>query len=201
MNHIQCINDDILNAAQAFGKTKRDLVYGEGDIKADVMLVGEAPGSEETKLLKPFVGKAGKNLDEFLNILELKRENIYITNVVKFRPFKTSAKGTLSNRPPDKQELSCMLPFLMREIEAVLPRVVVTLGNVPLKGLLDNAVTIGTCHAVPTPASALSHNFILFPLYHPASLIYNRSLKSVYDEDLLKLKSFLCNLGPVYRDN
>jgi DNA polymerase len=193
--NLKNINDDILAAAHAFGKTEKDLVYGEGKEDAAVMLVGEAPGAEETRLLRPFVGKAGKNLDEFLFVLALRRQDIYITNVVKFRPYKISDKGTLSNRPPEKEELAAMLPHLQREIEAVAPRVVVTLGNVPLKALHGINATIGSCHAVPTAAHALSHKFLLFPLYHPASIIYNRALKSVYDEDLKKLKAFLNAIG------
>lgn len=192
---LESIYADVLKAANAFGKTENDLVYGEGDENAAVMLIGEAPGAEETRLLRPFVGKAGKNLDEFLFVLMLRRQDIYITNVVKFRPYKKSEKGTLSNRPPEKQELAAMTPLLLREIEAISPRVVVTLGNVPLKALHGCNATIGDCHAVPTTSHALSHRFMLFPLYHPASIIYNRALKAVYDEDLKKLRSFLDAIG------
>ncbi len=192
---LEDINADILAAARAFGKTESDMVYGEGNENAAVMLVGEAPGAEETRLSRTFVGKAGKNLDEFLFVLALRREDIYITNVVKFRPYKVSDKGTLSNRPPGKEELAAMLPYLQREVEAVAPRVVVTLGNVPLKALHSINATIGERHAVPTAAHALSHKFLLFPLYHPASIIYNRALKSVYDEDLKKLRAFLNAIG------
>ncbi len=192
---------DVLKAARVFNRTEKDLVYGEGDENAAVMLIGEAPGAEETRLLRPFVGKAGKNLDEFLFALMLRRQEIYITNVVKFRPYKQSEKGTLSNRPPEKQELTAMTPLLLREIEAVAPRVVVTLGNVPLKALYGSSATIGESHAVPVAAQALSHRFMLFPLYHPASIIYNRALKAVYDEDLKKLRSFLDTIGikPTYK--
>ena len=188
------IYDDILLAAAAFGKTKADIVFGEGDNNAAVMLIGEAPGAEETRLLRPFVGKAGQNLNEFLSVLCLSRENIYITNVVKFRPYKVSAKGTFSNRLPTKDEISCMLPLLLREIEAIAPGVVVTLGNVPLKSLLGKQALIGSCHAAPINAKALSHEFTAIPLYHPASVIYNPALKSVYREDLEKLKAFLSNM-------
>lgn len=186
--------DEMLSAAAALGKTKSDMVYGEGPSGAPVMLIGEAPGAEETRLLRPFVGRAGKNLDEFLAAVSLQRSDIYITNVVKFRPFKTSARGTLSNRPPEKEEIACMKPLLLREIEAVGPRVVVTLGNVPLKCLTGITATIGVHHAAPMSAAALSHNFILFPLYHPASIIYNPSLRFVYDQDLIKLRQLLDTL-------
>ena len=186
------IREDILGAAAVFGKTSADIVYGEGPQGARVMLVGEAPGAEETRLLRPFVGKAGKNLDEFLEVLSLSRNDIYITNVVKFRPFKVSEKGRLSNRPPAKEEIACMLPYLLREIEAVAPRVVVTLGNVPLKSLTrDSRIVIGACHAQCIPAAALTHEYTLFPLYHPASLIYNHALKTVYQQDVECLKSYL----------
>jgi DNA polymerase len=194
MMTLQEIRNDMLLAVAEFGKTKADMVFGEGDPGAAVMLIGEAPGAEETRLLRPFVGKAGKNLDEFLMILGLSRGDIYITNVVKFRPYKVSPKGTLSNRPPKPDEIACMLPHLLREIEAIAPRVVVTLGNVPLKSLLGRHAVIGSCHAVPVKANALSHEFTVFPLYHPASIIYNRALKGVYDEDVHKLKKHIDEL-------
>ncbi len=191
---LDIIYGEMLSAAAAFGKTKCDMVYGEGPSGAQLMLIGEAPGAEETRLSRPFVGRAGKNLDEFLAAVRLERPSIYITNVVKFRPFKTSAKGTLSNRPPDKEEIVCMKPLLLREIEVVSPHVVVTLGNVPLKCLAGIGATIGALHAMPMPASAQSHKFMLFPLYHPASIIYNPSLRTVYDQDLVKLRRLLDTL-------
>ncbi len=200
---LESIYADVLKTARAFGRTEKDLVYGEGDENAAVVLIGEAPGAEETRLLRPFVGKAGKNLDEFLFALMLRRQDIYITNVVKFRPYKQGEKGTLSNRPPEKEELAAMTPLLLREIEAIAPRVVVTLGNVPLKALHSSNATIGESHAVPVAAHALSHRFMLFPLYHPASIIYNRALKAVYDEDLKKLRGFLDAIGikPTFKRN
>ena len=191
---LDTINNEILNAAEAFGKTRSDIVFGEGPSGAQLMLIGEAPGAEETRLSRPFVGRSGKNLDEFLAAVQLERQNIYITNVVKFRPYKTSAKGTLSNRPPEKDEIACMKPLLLREIEAIRPRVVVTLGNVPLKCLAGINATIGTHHAAPTTAGTLTHKFMLFPLYHPASIIYNPSLRTVYDQDLIKLRLLLDTL-------
>lgn len=193
MNGLKEIYEGMLSeAAAVFNKTAEDMVYGEGNARAQIVLVGEAPGAEETRLGRPFVGKAGKNLDEFLDVLGLMREEIYITNVVKFRPYKVSDKGRLSNRPPKKDEVALMLPHLMREIETVAPRLVVTLGNVPLRGVLgQKSATIGTYHAQPVKAAARSHEFMLFPLYHPASIIYNRALAQVYHNDLLALKAYI----------
>ena len=195
MDSLKSIYEQCLEAAAVFGKAADDMVYGEGDAKAKLMLIGEAPGAEETKLKRPFVGKAGKNLDDFLAVIGQRRESIYISNVVKFRPFKVSAKGRLSNRPPKSGEVSCMLPHLLEEIEAVAPRVVVTLGNCPLRAVLgDKKAVIGGCHAQPAQAKALSHAFWLFPLYHPASIIYNRALAPVYAQDLSALKRYIDGL-------
>lgn len=189
---LNSIRSDITAAAaQNFGKTAADIVFGEGSTDAAVMLIGEAPGAEEVRLSRPFAGKAGKNLDEFLSVLQLQRGDIYISNVVKFRPYKISAKGTLSNRPPKPSEIACMLPHLLREIEAVAPKVIVTLGNVPLKAVYKSDAVIGGCHSEPLTVQVLSHAATLFPLYHPASVIYNPSLRAVYGEDLIKLKAHI----------
>lgn len=192
MNKLNEIYEKMLSAASVFGKTEQDMVYGEGDRNAKIMLIGEAPGAEETKLQRPFVGKAGKNLDEFLEVICQRRSDIYITNVVKFRPFKVSEKGRMSNRPPKKDEIETMLPWLLNEIETVAPDIVVTLGNVPLKAVSgDKKITIGSVHAKKLTGKAGGHEFVLFPLYHPASIIYNRELGEVYEQDLLVLKTLL----------
>ena len=93
----------------------------------DIMLIGEAPGEQESLQGRPFVGKAGKNLDGFLQVLELNREDIYISNVVKVRPTKVSPRGSVSNRPPNPEELALFTPFLMEEILLVQPEMIVTL--------------------------------------------------------------------------
>jgi len=166
-----------------------ELVFGEGNERARVLLVGEAPGKDEVALGRPFVGKAGKNLSEFLEILGLRREDIYITNTVKIRPTKRSPKtGKEINRPPSAEETAFFRPYLMREIELVSPEVVVTLGNVPLRAVLgDDKALIGELHGREVAAGRLK----VFPLYHPAAVIYNRSLRETYLEDLLELKRYL----------
>ena len=169
------------------GKT---LVFGEGAEYPALMMIGEAPGGDEEKQGRPFVGKAGKNLSAFLEVVGLKREEIYISNVVKLRPTKTSPKtGKAVNRPPSSAEIAFFLPFLREEIEIVAPRVIVTLGNVPLKAVTgDPAASIGAYHGKPM---MLADGRVLFALYHPAAVIYNRGLQAVYDEDLLALRGFL----------
>ena len=98
------------------------LVFGEGPKNPKLMLIGEAPGEQESLMGRPFVGKAGKNLDHFLALVGLVRGDIYITNVVKFRPTKTGATGRLSNRPPTREEIALFRPWLMAEIARVNPR-------------------------------------------------------------------------------
>ncbi len=171
------------------GKT---LVLGEGQAHQPcVMLVGEAPGEQEDRQGRPFVGKAGRNLDEFLHVLALNREDIYITNTVKIRPTKTSEKGRLSNRTPNEDELKRFVPYLLAEIALVQPKYVVTLGNTALHAILGRKTNIGECHGQRLTCRAGDAEIQLFPLYHPASVIYNQKLKDVYQADLAALKRVL----------
>lgn len=179
---------------QVFAPDERIPVFGEGNLDARIMLVGEAPGEEETVQQRPFVGKAGKNLNMFIETLSLSRDEMYVTNIVKFRPVKKNEDtGRLSNRPPTRQEVNLCMPFLLREIELVGPGVVVTLGNTALQALSGNVrAAIGQEHGKPATMRLPSdENVFLFPLYHPASIIYNRSLAQVYKDDLLKLGAFI----------
>jgi uracil-DNA glycosylase len=169
------------------------VVFGDGNLDAKVVLVGEALGEKEEELERPFVGAAGKNLNEFLGIINLNREDIYITNVVKIRPFKVNPDtGRKSNRPPNKKELEISTDILDKQLKTINPSVVVTLGNVPLKAILkDNSAKIGDWHG----KSIKLDSFTLFPLYHPASIIYNRGLYDIYIEDVHKLKQYLLENG------
>jgi len=164
-------------------------VFSCGNTDARIMLVGEAPGAKEIELGKPFVGQAGKNLDEFLEIIALDRKDIYITNVVKIRPHKVNEKtGRKSNRPPNVKEIEKYSRYLYEEIAIIQPELIVTLGNVPLKTVIGKKdVIIGNIHGIPQKQD----DYYIFPLYHPASIIYNQSLKSTYMNDLTELKKFI----------
>ena len=161
------------------------------------MLIGEAPGEQEAMSGRPFVGKAGKNLDGFLTVLQLNREDIYISNVVKIRPTKVSEKGRVSNRTPNREELALFTPYLLEEILLVQPKMLVTLGNTALHALLGAKSTIGACHGqvltAHVQADKQAGDFPLFALYHPASIIYNQKLKDVYQADLERLHSVLAS--------
>lgn len=158
------------------------LVFGEGPIHPRLMLIGEAPGEQETLQGRPFVGKAGRNLDRFLELAALRREEIYISNAVKFRPTKVGKSGRVSNRPPTSEEIALFRPWLMEEIARIQPAMIATLGNVPLRAVTASKETISQAHGRVIPAGETG--LPLFALYHPASLIYNRSLEGVYEADV-----------------
>ena len=176
------------------------LVFGEGPQNPSLMLIGEAPGEQETLMGRPFVGKAGRNLDRFLELAGMRREEIYISNAVKLRPTKTGRTGRISNRPPTRAEIALFRPWLLREIELVSPQMIATLGNVPLFAVTgDRGLTIGEAHGRVMEAGETGRS--LFALYHPASLIYNRALEPVYEQDVRALAAWIArNAGDAISD-
>lgn len=189
-----------------------EFVWGFGSPDSPVMLVGEAPGKDEVLQGRPFVGKAGKMLTAFLEGAGLNREDLFITNTMKYRLSKEGARpGTLVNRPARREEILFSCEYLKREAEILCPKVVVTLGNVPLKAVAYvSAITgckccgagngeklsfsalpdIGAVHGIPIENAFGINEITLFPLYHPASVIYNRSLENEYKKDLKKFFEF-----------
>ena len=165
---------------ELYAGEKKVLVFGEGDPGAAVMMIGEAPGEQESLMGRPFVGKAGKNLNEFLEGAGMDRSALYVTNTVKFRPTKVSPAGRTVNRPPTQEEIRLFLPWLKKEIALVDPKCVITLGNVPLKALTDRSSVIGDVHG----RFIEWEGRLLFPMYHPASVIYNPALREVYRGDI-----------------
>lgn len=168
---------------------KKLLVFGEGPIGAKVLLVGEAPGEQESLQGRPFVGRAGKNLDHFLEVAGLSRRELYVTNLVKFRPTKISPAGRLVNRTPTQEEIRLFQPWLLREIAMIRPECVVTLGNVPLRALVGNECVIGAAHGRFLRVEVGR----VYAMYHPASVLYNPALRQTYQEDLERLAAHLKN--------
>jgi len=169
--------------------TGEELVFGDGNSDSGIVMIGEAPGKEEVRLGKPFVGLAGGNLKKFMDYIGLTRKDLYVTNAIKYRLFKVNPKtNRKSNRPAKSGEVNGSMGYLLRELKFLEPKLIITLGNVPLKAVTGNKqTTIGEVHG-----KVISLNGqIVFPMYHPASLIYNRSLESTYFEDLDKLKLIL----------
>ncbi|MBS4536831.1 uracil-DNA glycosylase [Clostridium sp. D2Q-11] len=169
------------------------LVLGYGSVHSKIVLIGEAPGKNEVEKGKPFVGAAGKYLDEFLDILELDRKDIYITNTVKYRPTKISDKtGNKINRTPKKNEIEKFREYLYKELSIIGPTIIVTLGNIPFKTVMNNDnITIGSYHGKPLEKEIDNTIYTIYPLYHPAAVIYNRSIKEQYINDLHNLKKVL----------
>lgn len=170
-----------------------EIVLGDGNVDAELILIGEAPGKDEVRLAKPFVGMAGKNLSEFIELLGVEREEIYITNAIKYRLSEINPKtNRMVNRPATKDEIKSSRKYLWQEIEIINPRYIITLGNVPLKSVMDSLdASVGKLHGAINEIKILDSNYQLYPLYHPASIIYNKSLKDVYINDILKLKSIM----------
>ena len=173
------------------------LVFGDGNPDSPLlMLVGEAPGEQEARDGKPFVGKAGKNLNAFLATVGIARDALYVSNVVKFRPSRVSKAGRTVNRPPTSAEISLFVPWLHREVALIRPRAIVTLGNVALNAFIPGGAAIGELHgkwqSVRIYHEAQSTLVLpLFALYHPAAVIYNRALGEVYQADLEQLTKTL----------
>jgi uracil-DNA glycosylase family 4 len=163
-------------------------VIGEGDLDASVMFIGEAPGEQEAKTGRPFVGSAGQVLDELLHSIGLERGEVYITNVVKDRP--------PDNRDPRSREVELYAPFLTRQIEVIQPRVIATLGRFAMEFILKRFLMaeagqkIGDLHGKVLEAQASYGKVLVIPLYHPAATFYNRDLEDTLGEDFQALKQF-----------
>lgn len=160
-------------------KTATQAVLGEGNPNAEVMFIGEAPGQKEDELGRPFVGAAGKFLDELLGSIGLKRSDVYISNVVKYRPPE--------NRDPTPEEKEQCMPWLMLEMALIKPKVVVPLGRHALGHFLAKE-TITNAHGKPYK---LTDQTWVFPIYHPAAALHNGNLRSSLEEDFQNLGKFL----------
>lgn len=154
-------------------------VLGEGNPNAEIMFVGEAPGEQEDKQGRPFVGNSGKFLAELLDSIGLKREDAYISNVVKFRP--------PDNRDPTPEEKAACLPFLMLEISIIRPKVIVPLGRHSLAHFFSS-MTIGDAHGKP---QKLTDELTVFPIYHPAAALHNPGLRQALKDDFHALGTYL----------
>lgn len=179
----------LANYALSADKTGEYLspVFGCGNADAArIVFIGEAPGKEETRLSTPFVGKAGAQFDLLLQKASLSRDSVFVTNTVKFRPTTVKTRS-VSNRTPTRKEIELGLPLLKEELLVLRARVIVTLGNTPLFAMTEilglESAHIGDVHGRALDACLSGESIILFPLYHPASGIYNRQLLQIMDAD------------------
>ena len=157
------------------------LVMGDGNPDANIVFIGEAPGQKEDEQGLPFVGAAGKFLNEMLNEAGMERGDVYITNIVKYRP--------PNNRDPLPEEKADFLPYLLRQLEIIDPKVIITLGRHSMEYFLPNA-KISQAHGQAVRKKVLyhdktEHEWLFIPLYHPAAALYNGSLRQVLIDDFL----------------
>lgn len=154
------------------------LVFGDGSIDADIVFIGEAPGKKEDLTGKPFVGAAGKFLDEMLETIDMKREDVYITNIVKYRPPE--------NRDPLPEEKAAFLPILRAQLDIIQPKLVVTLGRHSMNCLLPD-LQISKVHGQPKRYQSR----VILPLFHPAAALYNGGMRQTLIDDFAKIPEIL----------
>ena len=179
------------------GLARLNPVFGVGNIKADVVFVGEGPGFKEDHTGEPFVGRSGQLLDKIFESIELSRESVYITNIVKCHPMTNpeTPEAHGNDRPPTPEEISTCRHYLEEQIEIIKPKCIVTLGSVAAKILLGEKRGIsllrGRWHDVPSNLFTFSKNIKILPMYHPAALLRNPNLKKDTWYDMKMLKAFL----------
>jgi DNA polymerase len=205
VNRKQTLLDDLEARIEASGITPElksqatQLVFGEGNPDASVLFIGEAPGKQEDLQGKPFVGASGKFLDEMLASIGMKREDIYITNIVKYRP--------PNNRDPLPEEKKAFLPYLQEQLEIIQPKIIVTLGRHSGGAFLPD-LHISQDHGKPkrirvkrqeirdkNSQSGGTMELVIVPLYHPAAALYNGGMRQTLMEDFALIPARLEKLN------
>lgn len=158
------------------GKTRRSVVFGEGPPQTELMLVGEAPGRKEDESGKPFVGSSGRILSKILEENEINRADIYITSVIKCRPPK--------NRVPKKTEVTACVPFLEKQIASIQPKIIVCLGSLAAKTLIDPKIKITEIRGKWVEKDGIR----IMPTYHPASVFHDQAKIEAIKDDFRKVK-------------
>jgi uracil-DNA glycosylase len=166
------------NVCPELAKTATNLVFGDGNPDAAMVFIGEAPGKNEDLQGLPFVGAAGKLLNEMLQSIGLERKDIYITNIVKYRP--------PNNRDPFPDEKDAFLPYLQAQLEVIQPKLVVTLGRHSMNCFLPD-LQISQCHGQPKRLDGQ----VYMPLFHPAAALYNGSMRQTIMDDFAKIPQVL----------
>jgi len=189
---LEIIKNRILNEMVCPLKdTAKNIVFGKGNCDAPIMFIGEAPGEQEDLQGIPFVGSAGRELDKLLHSINLKLDDIYITNILKYRP--------PNNRDPNVEEIYRHTPYLIEQIKIIKPKIICTLGNYSTKFVLSS-FNIPNMKDVPGIAQIHGKlhnmiinkmNFIVVPLYHPAAMLYNPKLRPELAQDFLEIKKIL----------
>jgi len=193
-DQLRAIRDDILNLTESplYAYRVQNGYYpviGQGNHAARIMFIGEAPGENEAKTGRPFCGASGRFLDELLASIQLRREDVYITNIVKDRP--------PDNRDPSKQEIALYAPFLERQLQIIQPQVIATLGRYSMKYILDKYSAaernepISKLHGRVVRVMADWGALSIVALFHPASALYNPTQRQIHLDDFQVLKQFM----------
>ncbi len=161
----------------------RGVVFGEGDPQAKIMFVGEAPGADEDRLGRPFIGAAGQLLDKILAAAGFEREKVYITNIAKCRP--------PGNRVPKKEEAEACFPYLIRQIELIQPRLLVCLGTLATQYLIYREAKVTVVRGQVFEKGGIK----IIPTYHPAALLRDASKKKVVWQDFQQIKKLFDQIG------
>ncbi len=167
-------------------KNATNLVFSDGNPFAKIMIIGEGPGANEDKEGKPFVGRAGKLLDKMLEAIKLNRKNVYISNVVNFRP--------PMNRKPTDEEIKRYLPFLVKHIELISPKILLLLGSTALNALIGNEVVISKARGKWVNKKIGSANPEVIASFHPAFLMRQPDQKKYAWEDLKMIRKKMSGL-------
>lgn len=177
---IDQIKADILtnNICPDLAASAIQLVIGDGNLDADIVFIGEAPGKNEDEQGIPFVGAAGKFLNEMLAQAGLVRSDVYITNIVKYRP--------PNNRDPLPDEKKAFWPYLVRQLDVISPKVIVTLGRHSMEYFLPDA-KISQIHGEAKRITFGDKKLVIIPLYHPAAALYNGGMRQTLIDDFLRV--------------
>ena len=181
---LEQIKADIIknNICPNLAQAATNLVMGDGNNNADIVLIGEAPGKNEDLSGLPFVGAAGKFLNEMLASAGMVRNDVYITNIVKYRP--------PNNRDPLPEEKEAFWPYLVRQLDVIRPQVVVTLGRHSMEYFIPDR-KISEIHGQPKRIKFGDTKIVVVPLYHPAAALYNGSMRATLIEDFNKLPKII----------
>jgi DNA polymerase len=165
-------------------KTRTKTVPGSGSPEAKIVFIGEGPGKNEDLQGLPFVGAAGKFLDELLNLIHLERKDIFITNVIKCRP--------PGNRDPEPKEVETCWPYLKKQLEILKPALIVNLGRHSAARFIPQ-IKISADHGQPKRRfiEELGASYVFYPIYHPAAALYQGSLRETLKKDFLKIPKIL----------
>lgn len=163
------------------------LVMGGGNPDADIVFIGEAPGKNEDEQGKPFVGAAGRFLDEMLAAAGMNRDDVYITNIVKYRP--------PNNRDPLPEEKAAFLPYLLKQLEIIDPKAIITLGRHSMEYFLPEA-KISQVHGHAIRKKVIyhdneEHEWLVIPLYHPAAALYNGGMRQTLIDDFVRVPAII----------